>query len=79
MNSSDDSEIQESDELALIHGTLPLMPLTSCGLWVVHLLPLSNKYPAFDHSEILISKKVQVFLTSRDLHVLFSLLIMSLS
>lgn len=79
MNSSDDSEIQESDELALIHGALPLTPLTSCGLWVAHLLPLSNKYPAFDNSEILISKKVQVFLTSRDLNVLFSLLIMPLS
>ena len=79
MNNSDDSEIQESNELALIHGALPLLPLTSCGLWVAHLLPLSNKYPAFYNSEILISKKVQIFLTPRDLHVLFSLLIMPLS
>lgn len=71
MNNSDDSEIQESNELALIHEALPLVPLTSCGLWVAHLLPLSNKYPAFYNSEILISKKVQIFLTPRDLHVLF--------
>lgn len=79
MNNSDDSEIQESNGLALIHGALPLVSLTSCGLWVAHLLSLSNKYPAFCNSEILRSKKVQICLTPRDLHVLFSLLIMPLS